>query len=63
LFPIDAKEFHKLAEEETLSRFEAGVHFRTDNEAGMKLGKEVAWEIINRAKVDGADAILNKKIN
>jgi membrane-associated phospholipid phosphatase len=58
LFPIDAKEFHELAEEETLSRFEAGVHFRTDNEAGMKLGKEVALEIIKRAKVDGADAGL-----
>ncbi len=55
LFPVDAKEFHTLAEEETLSRFEAGVHFRTDNEAGMKLGKEVALEIIKRAKADGAE--------
>jgi membrane-associated phospholipid phosphatase len=55
LFPRDAKEFHNLADEEALSRFEAGVHFRTDNEAGMKLGKEVAQEIIKRAKADGAD--------
>lgn len=55
LFPSDAKEFYELAEEESLSRFEAGVHFRSDNEAGMKLGKEVALEIIKRAKADGAD--------
>jgi membrane-associated phospholipid phosphatase len=55
LFPTDAKEFRALAEEETLSRFEAGVHFRTDNEAGMKLGKEVANEVIKRAKADRAD--------
>ncbi|MFM9837145.1 MAG: phosphatase PAP2 family protein [Cyclobacteriaceae bacterium] len=55
LFPTDAKEFYDLANEESLSRFEAGVHFRSDNEAGMKLGKEVALEIIKRAKTDGAD--------
>jgi membrane-associated phospholipid phosphatase len=55
LFPTDAKEFHDLANEESLSRFEAGVHFRSDNEAGMKLGKEVALEIIKRAKTDGAN--------
>ncbi len=55
LFPSDAKEFYELAEEESLSRFEAGVHFRSDNEAGMKLGKEVALEIIKRAKADGAN--------
>jgi membrane-associated phospholipid phosphatase len=55
LFPSDAKEFRDLANEEALSRFEAGVHFRTDNEAGMKLGREVGQEIIKRAKADGAD--------
>jgi membrane-associated phospholipid phosphatase len=55
LFPTDAKEFYDLANEESLSRFEAGVHFRSDNEAGMKLGKEVALEIIKRAKADGAN--------
>ena len=55
LFPSDAKEFRDLADEEALSRFEAGVHFRTDNEAGMKLGREVGQEIIKRAKADGAD--------
>jgi membrane-associated phospholipid phosphatase len=55
LFPYDAKEFHALAQEEILSRFEGGVHYRTDNEAGAKLGKEVALEVIKRAKQDGAD--------
>ncbi len=62
LFPTDAKEFYDLANEESLSRFEAGVHFRSDNEAGMRLGKEVALEIIKRAKADGADASLNRNL-
>ena len=61
LFPYDAKEFFELAEEESLSRFEAGVHFRTDNEAGMKMGKQVGEEIVKWAKKDGADATPSKK--
>lgn len=63
LFPSDAKEFHDMAVEEALSRFEAGVHFRSDNEAGMKLGKEVALEIIKRARTDGADGIVIQNKN
>ena len=55
LFPYNAKEFFKLADEEALSRFEAGVHFRSDNEAGMRLGKQVGNEIVKWAMKDGAD--------
>ena len=45
-FPVDAKEFHELAQDCADSRFYAGIHFRTDNETalvmGAALGKYVA---------------------
>lgn len=40
-FPADAKEFQKLAQDCADSRFYAGIHFRTDNETGLKMGKEM----------------------
>ncbi len=40
-FPADAKYFHKLAKECADSRFYAGIHFRTDNEMGTQMGKEI----------------------
>ena len=47
LFPNDTHEFEALAIECSESRFEGGVHFRTDNEVGLevvaKVGKQV-WE-------------------
>jgi len=46
LFPQDALAFHKLAKECSESRFEGGVHFRTDNEVGLSLGKQVGEQVI-----------------
>lgn len=46
-FPEDAAYFHKLAEECAESRFDAGIHFRTDNEVGLKMGKEIGNYIVN----------------
>jgi membrane-associated phospholipid phosphatase len=40
-FPADAKYFQQLAQDCANSRFYAGIHFRTDNEVGLKLGKEI----------------------
>ena len=40
-FPADAKEFEKLAQDCADSRFYAGIHFRTDNEVGLRLGREL----------------------
>jgi membrane-associated phospholipid phosphatase len=47
-FPADANLFQKMAEECAESRFYAGIHFRTDNEAGLKLGREVGKYIVER---------------
>jgi hypothetical protein len=40
-FPTDAKEFQQLAKDCADSRFYAGIHFRTDNEVGLQMGKEL----------------------
>ena len=41
LFPADAAQFQKIANECAESRFYAGIHFRTDNDAGLELGKKI----------------------
>lgn len=46
LFPQDEQMFHALAKECSESRFEGGVHFRTDNEVGLKVGNRVGEQVI-----------------
>lgn len=46
LFPQDADTFEALAKECSESRFEGGVHFRTDNEVGLEVGAKVGGEVI-----------------
>jgi membrane-associated phospholipid phosphatase len=55
LFPRDTEYFRSLAEEAADSRIWAGIHFRSDREAGMTQGKQVAGLIIERAKNDGSE--------
>lgn len=45
LFPHDKKEFDLLALECSESRFEGGVHFRTDNEVGLSVGAKVGAHV------------------
>ena len=45
-FPADAKQFHQLAQECADSRFYAGIHFRTDNETALKMGKEIGKYVV-----------------
>lgn len=47
-FPSDAQLFRKMAEECAESRFYAGIHFRTDNEVGLKLGRDVGNYVVKR---------------
>ena len=46
LFPKDAVYFQELAVECSESRFEGGVHFRTDNEVGLEVGEKVGEQVI-----------------
>ena len=57
-FPDEKELFRQKAKEAAESRFQAGIHFRTDNEVALELGKKVAAKIIQRIKNDGAD--INK---
>ncbi|MFD0797271.1 vanadium-dependent haloperoxidase [Maribacter chungangensis] len=45
LFPHDAAQFEALAWECSESRFEGGVHFRTDNEVGLIVGEKVGRHV------------------
>lgn len=49
-FPSEAKQAKQLALECSESRFEGGVHFRTDNEVGLKQGKRVGQAVISHIK-------------
>ncbi len=55
LFPDEKELFWKKAKEAAESRFQAGIHFRTDNEVALELGKKVGAKIIQKVKDDGAD--------
>ena len=45
-FPADAKKFQKMAQECADSRFYAGIHFRTDNETALVMGKALGTYIV-----------------
>ena len=48
LFPKDKAEFENIALECSESRFEGGVHLRTDNEVGLKVGTKVGKHVISK---------------
>jgi PAP2 superfamily len=54
LFPRDADFFSAQAQEAALSRIWAGIHFRSDIEAGLAIGRAVAQKVIERAQNDGS---------
>jgi len=54
LFPRDAAALAALAEEARESRLWAGIHYRSDNDAGAALGRAVAEKVIARARQDGS---------
>ncbi|MBD0331302.1 MAG: phosphatase PAP2 family protein [Chitinophagaceae bacterium] len=63
-FPAERAYFQKKAKEAAESRFQAGIHFRTDNDVALELGRKVAAAIIQKAKTDGADdnlVLANRK--
>lgn len=54
-FPYDRDLFTKIALDGAESRFHAGIHFRSDNDAGLELGGKVANKVIEKLIGDGAD--------
>ncbi len=61
-FPADRAFFQRKAKEAAESRFQAGIHFRSDNEVGLDLGRKVATAVLQRIKTDGADDSLLKTL-
>jgi hypothetical protein len=55
LFPEDKALWDKRAKDAAESRFQAGIHFRTDNEVGLELGRKVGKTVVEKVKKDGAD--------
>ena len=45
-FPADAKQFNKLAQDCADSRFYGGIHFRTDNESALRMGKDLGNYVV-----------------
>lgn len=45
-FPADATYFRKLAQDCADSRLYAGIHFKTDNETGLQMGKDIGKFIV-----------------
>lgn len=51
-FPEDKAFLQMKAKEAAESRFQAGIHFRSDNEVGLELGRKVGAAVVERAKAD-----------
>lgn len=54
LFPAEAQSIHAKADEAGMSRLWAGIHFRSDIETGLKMGRSVAQAVMEHAAHDGA---------
>jgi membrane-associated phospholipid phosphatase len=55
LFPREASRYAGWAKEFGESRIWAGIHFRSDVEAGWEMGRKVGELVVERAKRDGAE--------
>ncbi|MBC7873838.1 MAG: phosphatase PAP2 family protein, partial [Ferruginibacter sp.] len=55
IIPEKAAEYDAMAKEASLSRILGGIHYRSDCEVGLVVGKNVAGYAIARARTDGAD--------
>ena len=54
LFPREAQLMQAKADESGFSRLWAGIHFRSDIDAGLEIGRKVGQLAIERAKNDGS---------
>lgn len=53
-FPGERAYFEKMAKDGAESRFQGGIHFRTDNDVALVLGRQVGQAIVGRLKREGA---------
>lgn len=53
--PNRAKDYLNMADEASKSRLIGAIHYRSDIEVGMNMGKSIGNKAVDRAKTDGAD--------
>lgn len=58
-FPAERAYFMKRAKDGAESRFQGGIHFRTDNEVGLDMGRKVGMAIVNKARACETEDKLN----
>ena len=51
-FPAEKDRLKEIAEESTLSRLYAGVHFEADNNEGLRLGRQIGKHIVTQLRKD-----------
>jgi membrane-associated phospholipid phosphatase len=54
LFPDKAADFRAKAQEAGISRLYGGIHYKSDNEVGLKVGAAVGQSVVAKARQDGA---------
>lgn len=55
LFPSDAKLWQSKADEAGISRLYGGIHYRSDNVAGLRMGRQIGRLVVRHAERDGAE--------
>ena len=48
-FPARKAELHAFAEEAAMSRLYGGIHYRSDNEEGLRLGRKIGELVLRQA--------------
>jgi membrane-associated phospholipid phosphatase len=54
LFPEKAADFRAKAQEAGISRLYGGIHYKSDNEVGLRVGATVGQSVVAKARQDGA---------
>lgn len=55
VLPERAQSFQAMANEASVSRMYGAIHYRSDCEVGLKMGKAIGEQAIAKARTDGAD--------
>jgi hypothetical protein len=55
LIPENADKYNAMAQEASLSRMYGGIHYRSDCEVGLEVGKNVGNYAVQRAQTDGGN--------
>jgi hypothetical protein len=55
-FPLESSEIKKVMEESAQSRLYAGVHFKVDNDEGLRLGRQIGELVTNLLKAQNLNS-------